>query len=224
MIKEKFFLVVGAILLSSEVAFATVALNPSQNPIFQCDPPHWTLPGESNQGTFRGELAMKCHANPSYSNPGFEAVRDQIIRKIHSESIVHEGPLPIQIESLKALRWDVTQKIQEEDSAIVIREKAILGTDLKQRLLYETHSSKVTATGMASYLRLVNFSMDIVQKRNNADSTLTIEFKNQVEIERPWYALDLLFAPIARKTCFQKMTQIQNKLLPWVASALYSQK
>ena len=182
-----------------------------------CEEPQWNTPAESHEGIFHGDLEMRCTATLNHHPTPLKKLKAAIEAKINQESLIHEGPLPIQIYQLAGQKWDVSHRIQEDGSAITIREEAELATDEKTLLIYQTHSKQVSAQGMASYLTAVNFS---VQIRTLTDQQLTLIFKNQVTVKRPWFALDLLFAPIARSTCLKKMGQIREKLFPWILSFL----
>ena len=183
----------------------------------RCEEPQWNTPAESHEGVFHGDLEMRCTATIDHQPTLFKKLKDAIENQIKQESLIHEGPLSIQIHGLMGQKGDVSHRIQEDGSAIIIREEAELATDEKNLLIYQTHSKEVQAQGMASYLRAVNFSVEI---RELTHQKLTLIFKNQVTVKRPWFALDLFFAPIARSTCLKKMGQIREKLLPWILSFL----
>ena len=190
----------------------------AQKPLANCDTPEWMTPPESHDGVFQGNLKMTCRlaiaAGTSIKELPFEALKTGIIQKIQSESVIHSGPIEVKLNALPALQWDVTHHIQEDGNAVKIREEAILQTDKKAHLLYQTHSKEVSASNMAQYLEAVNFSLQV----DLEPTQVLMQFKNEVRVRRPWYALDLLFAPIASHACLSKMEVVQNKLLPWVTS------
>jgi hypothetical protein len=188
------------------------------HPDTHCDSPHWAAPAESDHGTFRGDLFMDCWVTPAKTNEDLLLLKSGIIDKIQAESTIHEGPISSSVGKLPSLKWDVSHLILENGNSIIIREEANLTTDSKDQLTYKTHSKNVSASGMAGYLRSVNFSMNV--ERTPSNKPIHIEFRNEVTVDRPWYALDLIFAPIARNVCFDKMEQLKEKLLPWVAAHL----
>ena len=116
-------------------------------------------------------------------------------------------------------RWDVSHTVKDEDTEMTVREIAELATDGKSRLVYQTHSKEVLASGMAGYLKVVNFSARVSRGPSN---DIRIEFRNEVFVQRPWYALDLLFAPIAKSICLKKMKKVEQTILPWIEHALIS--
>ena len=182
-----------------------------------CEEPTWRSPAESHDGIFHGDLEMKCIATLGLMPPSFMDLKTAIEAQIQKESVIHSGPSPVQIYQLTGQAWDVSHFIREESSPITIREQAELATDQKSLLIYQTHSKEVIAQGMAGYLKAVDFSVHIQKIQ---DGKVSLIFRNQVTVKRPWFALDLLFAPIARKTCFQKMNQIKEKLFPWILGFL----
>jgi hypothetical protein len=188
----------------------------NSNSEMHCDPAHWAAPAESNHGIFRGDLLMDCWITKLNVKADLAPLRSGIIEKLRAESIIHEGPIFSKLGSLPALKWDVSHMIQEDGNTLTIREEAVLATDRSNQLFYSTHSKEVSATGMAGYLRSVNFSMN-VKKR---DHSIHVELRNEVQVDRPWYALDLIFAPIARNVCFKKMDEVKAKILPWVFTLL----
>jgi hypothetical protein len=143
-------------------------------------------------------------------------------KKIQTESEIFEGPTLSLLGELPSQKWDVSHTIQDGGSTLVIREDAILATNLKDQFRYQTRSKKVTAGGMAGYLKAVNFSM-ILKNADGSPRTFRIEFRNEVMVQRPWYALDLIFTPIARGVCFDKMEQVRDKMLPWVTQLLWNE-
>ncbi len=197
---------------SAQAAVGTVPL---------CQQPNWVTPAKTQDGLFHGDLMMKC----KFELPGqtqrqtaqFEALKAGIIAKIQKESVIHSEPPAEAFKSNSELIWDVSHRIQEDGGNVVIREIAFIQTDLKQNLIYRTHSKEVKADGMAGFLKSVNFTMkvDATQFRS-----IEVEFRNEVRVERPWYAIDFIFSPIAQNICFEKMDKVKTRLLPWVVSFL----
>ena len=103
--------------------------------------------------------------------------------------------------------------MSEESEPVKIRELAKLLTDEATELTYETHSQSVEASGMASYLRSVNFSMTVKQVN---PGIIQVAFTNEVKVARPWFTPDFLFAPIARHTCVEKLDKVSTALLAWM--------
>jgi hypothetical protein len=182
-----------------------------------CEPPHWNTPAESNDGVFTGDLTMECQLEGGSNwNPKLSALRQKVIDKIREESVIHEGPTSLSSGFSPTLKWDASHTFAEDGNSVYIREIIQLSSPSKDEIKYETSSKQVEATGMAGYLRSVQFSMEISKK----EEAIQILFRNRVQVKRPWYALDLIFAPIARKVCFEKMEKVKEKFFPWILSSL----
>jgi hypothetical protein len=145
------------------------------------------------------------------------SLRKKIIEKIESESIVNHGPTANSLISTPLSIWDVTHRFEEEGNSIEIREIIEVSIESKNQLKYETHSTNIVASGMAGYLRSVEFTMTVKQSQNQ----MIVSFRNRVKVKRPWYALDLVFAPIARNICFKKLNQVKEKFMPWIVPSIH---
>ncbi len=190
-----------------------------------CSQPHWASLPESRDGFFHGDLAMECSVHLPKGLSGLEPLKNGIIEKIRGKSIVHTEPSPEALKASSALRWDVSHRIDEDGNNVTIREEALLDLSQKDGLSYSTRSKEVTAAGMAGFLKVVNFSMKLRIKEGLPESlkgplTVQIEFKNEVKVEQPWYAIEFIFTPIAKNICLEKMEKVRTQLLPWVVSFL----
>lgn len=208
-------------MLKEGLVFAAIFLSLQADAEPRCEKPYWNSPAESQQGVFRGDLAMDCFLPDPLLEGALESLKKGVIKKIEAESTIHEGPLTFQDGGNEGLQWDVSHTLVEEGSPVTIREKAMLLKKGEKSLIYRTRSKEVLAKGMAGYLRSVGFSMIL---SINEKHLAQIKFSNDVTVERPWFALDLIFAPIARNVCFQKMEQVKLKLLPWIVDLLKNSK
>ncbi len=184
---------------------------------FKCDSPRWAIPSESHHGTFSGDLILDCWVNELEKRRGLSFLKDQLIKKIHLESMVHKGPTFVEQGPISFWIWEISHDFVEQGNSVHIREEVKLSLEANRELVYETLSKEVVATGMAGYLRSVNFEMAV---RRVPGKFTQIRFRNQVKVDRPWYALDLIFAPIARGVCFDKMNLVKDRLLLWVIQVL----
>ena len=189
----------------------------SSEPKFKCDAPFWNAPAESNDGIFSGDLSVNCSfTDKSLLNYDILRLRKQVISKIEAESIVNVAPNPLSLLSNAPLSWDVSHRFEEDDTSIQIRESITLSIERENKLKYETHSKEISASGMAGYLKSVEFTMII----DKIGTGIKVHFQNKVKVKRPWYALDLIFAPIARKICFKKLNQVIDKFMPWIVDSI----
>lgn len=205
------FLLMMFVLMPDQLASAEARVYSS------CEKPHWEAPAESTDGVFTGDLALNCWIDGGSTwNPKVSGLRQKVIDQVRAESKIHDGPISIDASSTPTLKWDASHQFSDDGNSVYIRETILLSTPSDSEIRYETTSKEVVASGMAGYLRSVGFLMEITRK----DKRVHIGFRNKVQVQRPWYALDLIFAPIARKVCFDKMEKVKEKFLPWLLSSL----
>ena len=161
---------------------------------------------------------MECSIRDDLASP-FNALqfRKKIIHKIQSESVVNEAPEIHTLSSSSPLNWDLLHRFDEDGESIQIREWLTVSMEPKNGLRYESQSKEILASGMASYLRSVHFTLILKTNGNQ----INILFRNAVQVKRPWYALDLIFAPIAEKICFKKLNQVRDQFMPWLTQSLH---
>jgi hypothetical protein len=184
---------------------------------YRCNLPFWNAPAESKEGLFTGDLSLECSIESEVkSHFNMLSLRKRIIDKIQSESLVHQGPVSSSSISTTSSLWDVSHRFEEDGNSIKIRELIEVSIESKDQLKYQTHSKEIVASGMAGYLRSVEFTMIVKRKQHQ----MSVYFRNRVQVKRPWYALDLIFAPIARKICLKKLDQVKDKFMPWITTAI----
>lgn len=207
--------------ISLTLLLLQVNLASAQNLEYKCDFPFWSGASESHDGVFTGDLSLNCSVNDErvlrFSAFDFKT---KVIEKIQSESVVNTFPESNPSTSSSPLTWDVTHRFKEEGNTVEIREFLTLSSETVDHLKYQTRSKEVKASGMAGYLRSVEFTMTL----HRSGKDLKVSFRNKVQVDRPWFALDLVFAPIARKTCFKKLDQVKEKFMPWVLDHLNGHK
>ena len=184
---------------------------------FRCDDSQWRRPAESENGVFLGDLELKCTLALASETADFMALETAIREKLLKESKVYEAHDQITLDGLQGRSWDVGREILDGGNAVRLREKAFLATDGSSRLIYKTLSKEVEGEGMASYLRSVAFEAHFSRV---GPASIEMRLANVVRVERPWYALDLMFASIARGVCRDKMKVIRDQLVPWFRAGL----
>ncbi len=184
---------------------------------YECNVPSWNAPAESKNGIFVGDLSIDCSIIPELESFSLPGLRKRIAEKVELESLVHQGPPLSLLLSDGPLTWDVSHRFEEEGDTIQIRELLRISIENGNQLKYQTYSKEITASGMAGYLRSIEFTMIITKKGKYA----RVSLKNRVEVKRPWYALDLIFAPIAKNICLKKINQVKEKFLPWIIDVIH---
>lgn len=119
---------------------------------------------------------------------------------------------------MNGISLEVTNTVQDSGSPVKIREEVQIISDEKTRFIYRTRSKRVEARGMASYLRKVGFSTEL--HWNAEEHRFEIALHNNVQVERPWYALAPLFVLIAKGISKDKFEQASTELLDYISKNL----
>jgi len=184
---------------------------------YHCEEESWLNPPAVVNGVYIAELQMKCRVAAG-KEPSVSGVKAAMEETLHQTRIVHEGPRIEERHGLKSNRYLVTVALKDEGEGIRVREEVWIGSNESDRLLYETDSRQIQAQGMASFLRKVWFRADVLRQGPASDFEVTLS--NRIEIARPWYAMEWVFTPIAKKSVLQKFHKVRNELLPKIAESL----
>lgn len=191
-------------------------------PAWRCEEPTWESEPGSSHGIFSSDLRMDCRLplGATESTPSaLQSIRSRVIALVEGRQ-VHAGPLVAEREGQTGVKYDVSHTVLEDGNPIQFREWVWINGKDASRLRYATESTEIEASGMAGYLKEVRFSADLVgvapdaAARAPASAELRVTLRNAVRIERPWYALDLFFAPIAAKVSREKFLRLRETVLP----------
>lgn len=187
-----------------------------------CGETQWNKDAEMEDGVFQSDLRMECIVEKS--NPkGFLDMANALLdylgknRTVHSQSARTEKGGPAR-GGLKIWTVDTTTKLSEEKESIAIHEIVTITTDGKSRLIFETASRDIYASGLAGYLKRVNFKA--VLEPSDQPGRTRVVMHNQVAVERPWFALAPLFFAIAKGVSVDKFSVARDRILPKLVEAL----
>ncbi len=172
-----------------------------------------------DDGTFVGSLVMQCRMPGATGRAAIPRIRAMIERVLKAEREIHGEPVRIEERGMRGLAFDSTSRVKESDGEVSIREEARILDDGSSELLYQTRSREVSGRGLASYLKAVGFSANA----RVAGEGMLIELRNDIRVERPWYALSPIFFMIAKGTAKSKFNSVKERLLPRLVSALSEQ-
>ena len=187
-------------------SFAFSATKPSWN----CEEASWKEEPNLEDGIYSATIQTHCFVNEQRKDgiPWlFQKLQNEYQRKEKYE--IHEGPLPVKKGNLQGLRYDLTDKLNEEGSDLSIRQNVELLTNLVNELFYSTQSTDIHASGTAQYLKQVSFGTEV----KASDGTYEVYLENKVRIERPWFALSLFFKPMSSSITQSKFEIARDKLM-----------
>lgn len=197
--------------------FSFMALAEEPTKAWECDEAQWIGSPGLHDGIFHSALGTTCHMK-SQGPQKLKDLREAILKTISEKSEVHASPIKIRVEGMNGISLDVTNTVEDSGSPVKIREEAQIITDDKFRLIYRTRSKHVEAGGMASYLRKVGFTTEV--RWSEEHERFEILMNNNVQVERPWYALAPLFVLIAKGISKDKFSKASSELLDYISENL----
>ncbi|MFM8269457.1 MAG: hypothetical protein ACKN9V_04640 [Pseudomonadota bacterium] len=199
----------GFYLFSALTSFAE--LEPKD--LWKCDDTVWSREPDLTEGIFTATIASTCWVE-TQKDEGikwlFQRLQKEYERTEKYE--IHEGPAVVQDGIFTIVQYDLTDKLNEEGSDLAIRQDVKLKTDEKKELNYFTSSKAIQASGTAAYLRSVSFKTTVHALSN----AYKISLENRVEIEKPWFALGLLFKPMSASITRDKFLKAEEKLIQYL--------
>lgn len=205
----------GVALAQAPVVFES-GHSPSETKGWVCGPERWIGEPATQDGVFEGTLAMECRIEVQADEANLDRVRAEMVETLLLTRQVHAGPDAMTESGLPGVKFDVSVAIRDGRDEVNIREDAVIATDGRRHLVYQTDSKMISATGMASYLKKVAFRSDVM----SVDRGYEVRLWNRIAIRRPWYALSLMFTPIAKGKVLEKFEKVRAELLPRIAASL----
>lgn len=180
---------------------------------WSCDESAWESEPTLEQGIFNAVVKTSCWI----SNPRPDGIA-WIYTKLQKEYLraekyeIHSGPSKSTQGLLETLQYDLTDKLNEEDSDLSIRQNVELTTDHQNTLDYLTQSTEVKGSGTASYLKSVSFQTSVERESNG----YRVRLRNEVSIERPWFAIAFLFKPMSASITKSKFKKATDTLMGYL--------
>jgi len=134
--------------------------------------------------------------------------------QLPSKYEIHDGPQEFREGNSIQVFYDLTDHLSEEDSDLSIRQDVFLKTNEKDSFEYLTQSKSIQASGTASYLKKVSF----FTKVSSHEGYYLVDLENDVQVERPWFAISFLFKPISASITKDKFEKARDKLIEYLLS------
>jgi len=188
---------------------------------WKCGEWRWESEPAETDRIFEARIEMECDIDAPLGS-SLARVREEMLATLHRTRKVHAGPDVVTESGLSGVRYDVTIALKDADEGVRVREEAIIASDDRSRLIYQTRSKEISANGMAAYLRRLAFRAEVRRRDAAAGETAGYRVKlwNLVAIERPWYALGVMFRSIAKGKVRDKFEKVRAELLPRIAESL----
>lgn len=180
---------------------------------WSCDESAWEEEPTLEEGVFNAVVRTSCwisDSRPDGISWIYEKLQSEYQRKEKYE--IHSGPLKSARGNIETLNYDLTDKLNEEDSDLAIRQNVELITDHQTKLDYLTQSTEVQGSGTASYLKSVSFQTSILREENG----YRVKLRNGVSIERPWFALAFMFKPMSASITKSKFRKATDTLMGYL--------
>jgi len=192
------------------VIFGGMVSFSAQASLWKCDESFWKESPQLEDGIFSATIQTDCRVEAKRKDGIawlYQKLQKEYQKKEKYE--IHQGPIPLRKGNLEGLKYDLTDKLNEEDSDLAIRQNVELFTDLVSELFYHTQSTDIQASGTAAYLKEVFFGTEV----RALPDAYEVRLQNQVRIERPWFALGFLFKPMSASITESKFEIARNKLM-----------
>jgi hypothetical protein len=190
-------------------------------PDWKCGDWRWESEPTETDHIFEARIEMECDIDAT-SGSSLARVRNEMLETLKRTRKIHAGPEAVTESGLSGVRYEVTIALKDADEGVRVREEAIIASDDRSRLIYQTRSKEISANGMAAYLRRLAFRAEVQRRVAAAGETVGYRVKlwNLVAIERPWYALGVMFRSVAKGKVRDKFEKVRAELLPRIAESL----
>lgn len=201
--------------LAASFFFSSFALSsPSdKKEPWNCEKAVWSRAPELTNGVFSAAIASTCWVDIE-KDSGIQWLFQRLQKEYQrgEKYEIHQGPQVTQQNGFTIIRYDLTDKLNEEGDDLAIRQDVELKSDQKNELIYFTISKEIQASGTAAYLKSVSFETRVKALSN----AYQVELQNRVEIEKPWFALGFLFKPMSASITEDKFIKAQEKLIKYL--------
>lgn len=183
------------------------------SPAYQCDEPRWESQPRMSEGHFSGTLSMRCRLELQEPS-GIRRLSRSYEKEMTEERTQNRAPRTESQDGLEGHRYDTTHRFRQDGDDITLREDVFVGSNDKEFRM-ESRSREIQASGVASYLRDLDFSSSVVRRERRGDGSALydVTVENRVRIQRPWYALSPIFFAIARSKTRSKFERVADSFV-----------
>jgi hypothetical protein len=172
--------------------------------------PYWRWENQPQilGGIFQATIATDCTVSGALVDR-IPALRDDLVRQVLSFPKIHSGPTPHEGYGMPGVRYDASIHVEDGGNVLDIREFAHVYSDGSDKIVYETLSQEIQATGQAAYLRKLDIRTDITKEKD--PGTYTITLYSTTHVQKPSGIPNFLFLGPAKDTVRK---QFQSSIRP----------
>lgn len=189
----------------------TAGASGSEGRTYDCSDEYWVDPPTLEDGHFRSKLGIKCKFEKRPQKDLF-ALRDSLDEYLRSKRVVRRADKKQGADGSTTWEYDTVLTLTEKDDPVRIHEVVTLATDGKANFGYKTQSKEVDASGMASYLKHVEFALEL-KRESPAGAQFEVDMTNEIQVDRPWYALAPLFFVMTKGVAKDKFECARDTIL-----------
>ncbi len=174
-----------------------------------CEKPQWASAPAMVDGNFVGTVQGYCTFHLNHS-ADIAALDRHLLESINKSQEIHEGPVTEIFRNLPGVRYDVTAYYPNDN--MTVRQNVHLSTDLISKVVYESDSKSVTASGLSEYLRQLNVEFEVTKTEN----PIILQFKmtTLIRVAKPWYAPSGIFFSKAQESALEQFNKSRDSALP----------
>lgn len=161
--------------------------------------PYWRWDSQPQiiGGIYQSRIATDCTIVRALPDR-IPAFREDLIQQVMSFPKIHSGPTAVRGFEMEGIEYDASIHIENGGNSIDIRELAHIFSDNTQKIVYETLSTDIQATGQAANLRKLDLRTDITNGEHPHSYTVTIY--STTHIRRPGGIPNAIFVAMAKDT------------------------
>jgi hypothetical protein len=167
-------------------------------------------------GNFVGVLEGTCEFRLGHE-ADLPALDRHLLESVSSAQKVHEGPIEDTYEGLPGVRYDITTNYPGSGN-VTIRQNLHVATDTTTRVVYETDSTSVQATGFASFLRKLDVEFQV--SKTGQPAAAGFKMRVAIQVAKPWYAPSGIFFSEAQKSAITQYNKSRDEAVPDLLSHL----
>ena len=207
-------------LLSGMLTFLTQVPYPLEAPSsgdWTCAAPEWLEEPVVKNNIFDGLLQVICEFK-GQSGGGFPELEQYNIDTLVAQAqTIHQGPTPETYAGLSGTYFDATVVIESGDDTVTIRGDHHIATDEESVLVYDSNSTKVVGTGMASIIRNVFVGMEIVSLPEKPEWYRGC-VQGRLNAEKPFFVPSSTFKTELKKALETKIEEYKERVVEEIAA------
>lgn len=182
-----------------------------------CENVGWVTPPTLKKDIFKGDMISVCLISNTHGQ-GLKSLNAHFIKNATLNAEVHQGPLAEMFHDLPGYHYEVTEKLGKGGDTLVVRQDLHIATDEHTRLAYGVYSSKITASGLAGYVRNMSSFLEVTP--GSEPGAFLVTMQSGFVIAQPWYIPDGIFKPTAEDIALTKFREARISIMTDIARSL----